>query len=264
MMQTMRRITDSFKQLTIAHTEQWCSAMQTVRPPATCVLFKKLFVAALRSRCGHYIFVLWFLTWCGLSANLGCRSETCCTRLVENTGRQKSPKIRHLGIIAQLCRAISSQLRHIDNRKRLYKQQHLPHISSQYDERRPTSGWDRFVTLGHPSKFRQVSRLGFVTAATSLNRSEPNFVRCLAVSCNGTLYIHFRGLLPREGILPGAKFTLRPSLALSYISSVTARYSSSKRQPNFAALTRRRHLYSAGRPSRWASAHILVVPVLFV
>jgi len=22
-------------------------------------------------------------TWCGLSANLGCRSETCCTRLAE-------------------------------------------------------------------------------------------------------------------------------------------------------------------------------------
>ena len=30
------------------------------------------------------------------------------------------------------------------------------------------------------------------------------------------------------------------------------------RQPNFAALNRGRHLYSAGRPSRWALAHILV------
>ena len=29
-------------------------------------------------------------------------------------------------------------------------------------------------------------------------------------------YIHFRGLLPRNGILPGAKSTLRPSLALLY------------------------------------------------
>jgi len=34
--------------------------------------------------------------------------------------------------------------------------------------------------------------------------------------------------------------------------------SSSGRQPNFAALNRGRHLYSAGRPSRWALAHILV------
>jgi len=32
--------------------------------------------------------------------------------------------------------------------------------------------------------------------------------------------------------------------------------SSSGGQPNFAALNRGRHLYSAGRPSRWALAHI--------
>jgi len=113
--------------------------------------------------------------------------------------------------------------------------------------------------LGHPSKFQRVSRLGFVTAATSLNGSQPNFARCLAVACAGTLYIHFRGLLPRNGILPGAKFTLRPSLALSYIGSVTARHSSSGCQSNFAALSIGRHLYSAGRPSRWALAHILVL-----
>jgi len=50
-----------------------------------------------------------------------------------------------------------------------------------------------------------------------------------------TLYIHFRGLLPPDGILPGAAFTLRPSLAFSYIGSVTARQSSCGRQPNFAA-----------------------------
>jgi len=67
-------------------------------------------MAALCSRCGHYIFALWFLlsssspffffsspnlsrriaclpyfhTWCGLSANLECRCETCCTWLAEN------------------------------------------------------------------------------------------------------------------------------------------------------------------------------------
>ena len=38
--------------------------------------------------------------------------------------------------------------------------------------------------------------------------------------------------------------------------------SSSGRQPNFAALNRGRHLCSAGRPSRWALAHILVVLLL--
>jgi len=42
---------------------------------------------------------------------------------------------------------------------------------------------------------------------------------------------------------------------LSRIGSVTARHSSIGRQPNFAALNRHRHLYSAGRPSRWVLAH---------
>ena len=37
----------------------------------------------------------------------------CCTRLAENTGRKKVAKNRHLRTIAQLCRAISSQLRHV-------------------------------------------------------------------------------------------------------------------------------------------------------
>jgi len=73
-----------------------------------------------------------------------------------------------------------------------------------------------------------------------------------------TVYIHFRRLLPCYGILSGAKFTLRPNLAFSYIGSVTARLSSSGCQTNFAALSRGRHLYLARRPSRWALAHILV------
>jgi len=48
------------------------------------------------------------------------------------------------------------------------------------------------------------------------------------------------------------------------LGSVTARYSSSGRQPNFAALNRGRHLYSAGRPSSWALAHILVIYVFYM
>jgi len=77
-----------------------------------------LFMAALWNRAGHYIFALWFLlssvfylsiylfsspiisrrrfdvyhTWCGLGANLRCRSETGCTRLAENTGRKSRQK----------------------------------------------------------------------------------------------------------------------------------------------------------------------------
>ena len=92
-------------------------------------------------------------------------------------------------------------------------------MSLQHGELRPTSGWDRLAGFGHPSKFQGVLCLGFITAATSLNRSHPNFARCLAICWTGILYLRFWGLLP--GILPGAKFTLRPSLAFSYIGSIT-------------------------------------------
>jgi len=52
---------------------------------------------------------------------------------------QKWRKNRHLRTIAQLCRAESSQLRHVSiiGKKRV-KQQYLLHMSSQYDELRPT------------------------------------------------------------------------------------------------------------------------------
>jgi len=94
-------------------------------------------MVALWNRADHYIFILSFVLllsffprlisavaeWmsailahmdrCGLSANLRCKSETCCMRLAENTGRKKVVKNRYLGTIAQICRAISSQLRHV-------------------------------------------------------------------------------------------------------------------------------------------------------
>jgi len=56
-----------------------------------------------------------------------CRSEMCCTRLAGNTGRKNDVKNRHLRTIAQLGRAITSQLRHVSTiRKKLVKQQYLP------------------------------------------------------------------------------------------------------------------------------------------
>jgi len=49
-----------------------------------------------------------------------------------------------------------------------------------------------------------------------------------------TIYT-FWGLFPPNGILQAAKFTLCQSIPFSYIGSVTARQSSSGRQPEFAA-----------------------------
>jgi len=83
---------------------------------------------ALRPRHGC---LPYFHSWCGLSANSECRSETCCMRLAENTGRKKVAKHRHLRTIAQFCRAISSQLRHISTiGKKLVKQRYVLHMSS--------------------------------------------------------------------------------------------------------------------------------------
>ena len=92
-------------------------------------------------------------------------SETCCTRLAENTGRKKVAKNCHLGTIAQLCRAISLQLRHVSTIwKKIVKHQYLLHMSSQYGELRPTNGSDRLTSLVHPCKFQLVSHLGSITA----------------------------------------------------------------------------------------------------
>ena len=82
----------------------------------------------------------------------------------------------------------------------------------------------------------------------------------------------FSEALAPDGILPGAKFTLRPSLAFSYWQ----RYCMALQQRASAKLCgvvqgmelrkfrRGRHVYSAGRPSRWASAHIPVFLVLSI
>ena len=92
---------------------------------------------ALRSRCGQYIFALcpvvsfylfdlspnlsgrrldvYHTSTHGVaiySANLECRSEMCCTQLAGNTGRKSYAKIVICCTIAQICRAISSQLIH--------------------------------------------------------------------------------------------------------------------------------------------------------
>jgi len=74
----------------------------------------------------------------------------------------------------------------------------------------------------------------------------------------------FSGVLARNGILPGAKFTLHPSFALSSISSITARHSSSGRQPKCGVEQRAPPIF--GREAiTLGIAHILVnfVLVLF-
>ena len=74
----------------------------------------------------------------GLSANLRCTSETCCTWLAINTRCKKSPKICHLGTIAQLYRTISLQLSHVSTiGKKNLLSSNISSTSPQYGELRP-------------------------------------------------------------------------------------------------------------------------------
>ena len=111
---------------------------------------------------------------------------------------QKSCQNRHRSTIAQLCWAISSQLRRISTiGKKLVKQQ--------------------------PTCSHNMVNFGLLTAEI-----------CWRVWGTPTNF---------NGFSSGQRYC-------------TA--SSTGRQPNFAALNRGRHLCSAGRPSGWALAHILV------
>jgi len=141
--------------------------------------------------------------------------------------------------------AISAQLRHASTvGKKLVKQQYLPtcsHNMANFDPLKAEICWRVWGT-------QQIS-MGFASClryCSDVDHRRPNILH------------DFRGLLSPDKILPDAKFTLRPNLAFAYIGNVTARHSSTGRQRNFVALSRGRQVYSTGRPSRWASARILV------
>jgi len=77
-----------------------------------------------------------FHTWCGLSV------------------QKKIEKNHNLGTIAQLCWAVSSQLKNVSiTGKNLLNSNSPPHVFTKYCENRPINGWDRFRSLEHPSKF---------------------------------------------------------------------------------------------------------------
>jgi len=63
--------------------------------------------------------------WCGLSANLRCRSETCCTRLAEIQDAKKSPKIAIWTPSQKLSGYFATKAR-IDNRKKTLLSSNVP------------------------------------------------------------------------------------------------------------------------------------------
>jgi len=148
-------------------------------------------MAALRSRCGHYIFALWFLsffllsffprpistvgdwmstihTWCGFSANLECMSEMCCTRLAEIQDAEN----RHLGTIAQLCRAISSQLRHVSTiGKKTNTSSTCPHSMVNFGPVTAENCWRVWGTPANFNGFRVLAALLHGTPEVSVSET---------------------------------------------------------------------------------------------
>jgi len=210
------------------------------------------------SRSGHYIFDLWFLLlsssfsfllaysqrsqsgclpyvyeWCDLSANLECRSEMCSTWLAGNTGRKNHAKI---AICALSHKFVGLNLRNkacIDNRKNLLNMSPTIWWNSAH------SGWDRFGSLGtHQISTAFASWLRYCSDV--VHRRPTKLCTMFGWLLGWYPYIHFRGLLPPDEISPRATCKIHFAFKLTFRGGL--------------------HLYSAGRPSCWAAAHILVVP----
>jgi len=211
-------------------------------------------MAALRSRCAHYIFMLWILlllfsrlissfadwmsaiyfhTWCGLSANLRCRSETCCTRLAENTERKKSPKNHHLGTMhrTKLLGYIFATKACSDNRKKLLNSNISSTCSHNFG---PLAA--EIVSFGEP---QQIST-GFCVLASlycsDVTQRKPTKLCTMIDRLLGwyTIYTFSRAPAPWQN------FALCKTLYVQVLRSpiltvLRARHSSSGRQVNFAA-----------------------------
>jgi len=139
-------------------------------------------------------------------------------------------------------------------------------MSSKYGELRPTSGWDRFGSLVHPNKFQRASRVGFVTAATSITGGQRNFALCLAVyglvawytiytlggSCPLTEFCQVENSLYVQVLRSPIFAALLQHTPATGVSETLRRGIHGMELRNFR---RRRHLYLAGRPSRWPCPH---------
>jgi len=88
------------------------------------------FFFSLPNLSGHRVDVYHNSTWCGLSANLECRSEMCSTWLAGNTGcKNDAKKSTSADHCTNLSGYIFAMRACIVNWKKLVKQQYLLHMS---------------------------------------------------------------------------------------------------------------------------------------
>ena len=132
-----------------------------------------------------------------------------------------------------------------------------------------TNGWDLLASLGHPNKFQPVSRLAWLRYCTDVaQRRSTKLCKTFGNLLGWYTIYAFYGLLPLNGILPATLFT---NASKSCVFLYWQRYCAALEQRpsvkpcgvvqgmELRNFRRRRHLYSAGRPSCWAMAHTLVL-----
>jgi len=155
-------------------------------------------------------------------------------RLAENIGHKKvakkSPSGHHRTIFR---RAVSSQRRHVSTIGKNLLNGNISstcYMSSQYMANfGPLTAEIGPGVWGIPANFNRFHVLPSLLQRRRRRPPEANQTLHDVWSSPGLVHhIHFRGLLPPDGILFRAIFTVRPSLAFSCIGSVTARHSSSR------------------------------------
>jgi len=150
--------------------------------------------------------------WCGLSVNLECRSEMCCTRLAGNTERKKIAICTPLHNFAWHFFATKAC---INYRKSLLNSNISSRCPDNMANFGPLMAEICWRVSGIAANFSGFHVLALLLSWRSL--SQPTKL-CMIFGCLlgwYTIYT-FSGLLPPDGNLPGAKFTLHPSLVFSY------------------------------------------------
>jgi len=181
-------------------------------------------MAALWKRAGHYIFVLWFL-----SSSYSFFFFLLFSCLISAVADWMSTILLHM--VWPLC----------EFRMQVWNVLHAARwkCRTQKIAKNWPSGHNRTTLSGYifATKVRIDDQKKSSNTSSTYSRNMVNF---------GPLAAEIVSL-----VWAPLKFQ-----RVSRLGSVTARHSTIGRQPNFAALNRGRHLYSSGRPSRWALADI--------
>jgi len=189
------------------------------------------------------------------------------TRLAGNTGR----KNRHMGTITQLCRAESAQLRHVltigNNLLNSNTSSTCPHNMANFGPLTAEISSGAWGTLANFNGFR-------VLASLLQRRPLPEANQTLHDVWPSPGLLHYVYIF--GGSCPWGNFarckmhvTSKSCVLLYWQHYCTAldQWASAKlcgvvQRIEVRNFRWRRHLYSAGQQSRWASAHILVCLVL--